>query len=70
MEKIYIRKSKILELSKILKEKYKNLNIKISINRKNLILSTNKDLNYEKFKELELLIKRYFPDYKIKINRS
>jgi hypothetical protein len=70
MEKIYIRKSKILELSKILKEKYKNLNIKISINRKNLILTTNKDLNYEKFKELELLIKRYFPDYKIKINRS
>jgi hypothetical protein len=70
MEKIYIKKSKILELSKILKEKYKNLNIKISINKKNLILSTNKDLNYEKFKELELLIKRYFPDYKIKINRS
>jgi hypothetical protein len=70
MEKIYIKKSKILELSKILKEKYKNLNIKISINKKNFILSTNKDLNYEKFKELELLIKRYFPDYKIKINRS
>ncbi|MGC8981463.1 MAG: hypothetical protein ACP5JU_00740 [Minisyncoccia bacterium] len=70
MEKINIKKSKILELSKILNEKYKNLNMKISINRKNFILNTDKNLKYEEFKEIELLVKRFFPDYRIKIEKQ
>jgi hypothetical protein len=70
MKKIYIPKTKILELAKLLKERYKNSKMKISINKKTFTLNIDRNLKYEEFKELELLIKRFFPDYDVRINKS
>jgi hypothetical protein len=70
MDKINIRKTKLLSLASKLKNIYPDLRGEIKIDNKNkkIYLKTNKkELNYEVLKEIELEIKKFFVNYKIEI---
>lgn len=68
MERIYIKKNKFFELCKNLRNKFPNTNIKIFRDKNNtIILKFGKKLDYKKFKEVELLVKSFFPNLKVKI---
>jgi hypothetical protein len=70
MDKINIRKTKLLSLASKIKNIYPDLKGEIKIDNKNkkIYLKTNKkELNYEALKEIELEIKKFFVNYKIEI---
>jgi hypothetical protein len=70
MDKINIRKTKLLNLASKIKNIYPDLKGEIKIDNKNkkIYLKTNKkELNYEVLKEIELEIKKFFVNYKIEI---
>ncbi|MFZ8847941.1 MAG: hypothetical protein ACO2O4_01720 [Minisyncoccia bacterium] len=70
MDKINIRKTKLLSLASKIKNIYPDLKGEIKIDNKNkkIYLKTNKKgLNYEVLKEIELEIKKFFVNYKIEI---
>jgi hypothetical protein len=70
MDKINIRKTKLLSLASKIKNIYPDLKGEIKIDNKNkkIYLKTNKkDLSYEVLKEIELEIKKFFVNYKIEI---
>jgi|FaiFalDrversion2_1042247.scaffolds.fasta_scaffold13925_2 hypothetical protein len=70
MDKINIRKTKLLSLASKIKNIYPDLKGEIKIDNKNkkIYLKTNKkELNYEVLKEIELEIKKFFVNYKIEI---
>ncbi len=70
MDKINIKKTKLLNLASKIKNIYPDLKGEIKIDNKNkkIYLRTNKkEINYEALKEIELEIKKNFLDYKIEI---
>jgi len=70
MDKINIRKTKLLSLVSKIKNIYPDLKGEIKIDNKNkkIYLKTNKkELSYEALKEIELEIKKFFVNYKIEI---
>jgi hypothetical protein len=70
MDKINIRKTKLLSLASKIKNIYPDLKGEIKIDNKNkkIYLKTNKkELSYEVLKEIELEIKKFFVNYKIEI---
>jgi DNA-directed RNA polymerase beta' subunit len=70
MDKINIRKTKLLSLASKIKNIYPDLRGEIKIDNKNkkIYLKTNKkELSYEALKEIELEIKKFFVNYKIEI---
>jgi|GEM_PF-1995482 hypothetical protein len=70
MDKINIRKTKLLSLASKIKNIYPDLKGEIKIDNKNkkIYLKTNKkELSYEALKEIELEIKKFFVNYKIEI---
>jgi hypothetical protein len=70
MDKINIRKTKLLSLASKIKNIYPDLKGEIKIDNKNkkIYLKTNKkEINYEVLKEIELEIKKFFVNYKIEI---
>jgi hypothetical protein len=70
MDKINIRKTKLLSLASKIKNIYPDLKGEIKIDNKNkkIYLKTNKkELSYEALKEIELEIKKFFVNYQIEI---
>jgi hypothetical protein len=70
MDKINIRKTRLLSLASKIKNIYPDLKGEIKIDNKNkkIYLKTNKkELSYEALKEIELEIKKFFVNYKIEI---